>query len=146
MDNGCPDQKLGRRDRRFPRVYSRSTLGNLNQETESFDTGQGQIYQEMRRSRRFKRPASLVSISATDHSVQIALDRFIKEAQYEIIDEYVSARVAKLLTTELLDPYIVLRRDGHFVLFLPEADRDDALEIITRLSATAQNQLRRRRV
>jgi hypothetical protein len=117
------------------------TLGSLNQETETFDTGQSQIYQEMRRSRRFKRPASLLSISATDHSVQISLDRFIKEAQYEIIDEYVSARIAEFLTTELLDPYIVLRRNDHFIIFLPEANRDDAVAIIKQLSSIAQEQL-----
>ena len=117
------------------------TLGNLNQETETFDTGQSQIYHEIRRSRRFKRPASLLAISATDHSTQISLDRFIKEAQYEIIDKYVCARVAKFLAGELLEPYIILRRDDRFIIFLPETDRDDALEIIKQISATAQEKL-----
>ena len=117
------------------------TLGHLEKEAITFETGQSRIYHEIRRARRFQRPASLVTLSATDHSIETSLDSFIKEAQYEIIDNYVSARVAGFLAEELRDPNIILRRDDHFVVLLPEATREEADEMIKQLNSAAQENL-----
>ncbi|MDX1415154.1 MAG: hypothetical protein R3293_13235 [Candidatus Promineifilaceae bacterium] len=117
------------------------TVGRREQRTDPFDTGQSQIYHEIRRSRRFQRPATLLALSASERSVQVSLDRFIKDAQREIVDRYVEARVANFLTTELDDLNIILQRDDHFVILLPEVDRERAHEIINQLKAAGQENL-----
>ena len=125
----------------FRESLTKLTVGRLEQETGPFDTGQSQIYHEIRRSRRYKRPATLLAISASDHSIQISLDRFIKDAQYEIIDKYIDARIAKFLSTELGDLNIILQRDDHFIVLLPEADRKGAVEIINQLKTAGEESL-----
>jgi GGDEF domain-containing protein len=125
----------------FRESITKLTVGRLGKEADPFDTGQSQIYQEIRRARRYQRPATLLAIGAKQHEIQESLDRFIADAQYEIIDRYVEARIAEFLSTELGDLNIILQRDDHFIVLLPEADRDDALEIMNRLRAAGQESL-----
>lgn len=125
----------------FLEFITNLSIGGLEQGTDSFDTGQSQIYHEIRRSRRYQRPASLLAISASEHSFQYSLDSFIKDAQLEIIDKYVDARIAKFLSTELGDLNIILHRDDHFIVFLPEAGRERAVEIINQLKVAGQESL-----
>ncbi len=122
-------------------AMTKLTIGRLEKEAEPFDTGQSQIYQEIRRSRRYQRPASLLAISATEHSIQVSLDHFIKDAQQEIIDRYIDARIGKFLSTELGDLNIILQRGDHFVALLPEADHERASEIINQLRISGQESL-----
>jgi GGDEF domain-containing protein len=125
----------------FLESITKLTVGRLGKEADPFDTGQSQIYQEIRRARRYQRPATLLSIGAPEHEVQISLDRFIADAQHEILDRYVEARVAEFLSTELGDLNIILQRDDHFIVLLPEADRDNALQIMKRLRIAGQESL-----
>ena len=125
----------------FRESITKLTVGRLEKGTDPFDTGQSQIYQEIRRARRYQRPATLLAIGASEHSLQISLDRFVKDAQYEIVDKYVEARIANFLSTELGDLNIILQRDDHFIVLLPEADRDEALEIMNRLRTDGQESL-----
>ncbi|NCF65121.1 MAG: hypothetical protein GWP61_04050 [Chloroflexi bacterium] len=125
----------------FRESITKLTVGRLEKGTDPFDTGQSQIYQEIRRARRYQRPATLLAIGVSEHSLQISLDRFVKDAQYEIVDKYVEARIANFLSTELGDLNIILQRDDHFIVLLPEADRDEALEIMNRLRTDGQESL-----
>ncbi len=117
------------------------TLGRLKHQAYPFDEGQGQIYHEIRRARRFKREAALLAISPTNQSVKLSLNRFIQEAQREIIDQYVDARIAELLVDELGDSGIIVQRDNHFITLLPESDREDAIEVANRLKSIASESL-----
>ena len=64
-----------------------------------------------------------------------------QEAQDEIINEYVSARVADLLVKELHNSDIILQRDEHFVTLLPETDRETAVKVIKRIEKAAKEKL-----
>lgn len=125
----------------FRESITKLTVGRLGKEADPFDTGQSQIYQEIRRARRYQRPATLLAIGAKQHEIQESLDRFIIDAQREIIDRYVEARIAEFLSTELGDLNIILQRDDHFIVLLPEADRDGALKTIKRLRSAGQESL-----
>jgi GGDEF domain-containing protein len=125
----------------FRESITKLTIGHLEKETDPFDTGQSQIYHEIRRSRRYQRPATLLAIRASGHSVQISLDRFIKDAQHEIIDKYVNGRIAKFLSTELGDLNIILQRGDHFIILLPEANQEKAAEIMNQLRNAGQESL-----
>jgi len=125
----------------FRKSITKLTVGHLEKETDPFDTGQSQIYHEIRRSRRYQRPATLLAIRASEHSVQISLDRFIKDAQHEIINKYIDGRIAKFLSTELGDLNIILQRGDHFIVLLPEANQEDAVEIMNQLRSAGQESL-----
>ncbi|MCA9947306.1 MAG: hypothetical protein KC449_27695, partial [Anaerolineales bacterium] len=117
------------------------TLGHLKQDTQPFEDGQGQIYREVRRARQYKRPVALLSVVPTEETKQMQLNRFIEEAQREILDAYVSARVASLLVEQLKDYDVITQRDRHFIVLLPETDREKVAEIVERLKRTAREQL-----
>lgn len=117
------------------------TLGHLKQDTQPFEGGQGQIYREVRRARQYKRPVALLSIVPTEETKQMQLNRFVEEAQREILNAYVSARVANLLVEQLKDYDVITQRDRHFIVLLPETDREKVSEIIERLKRTAREQL-----
>ncbi len=117
------------------------TISQLDKGTYPFETGQGAIYREIRRARAAERQAALVAISITDESLQGSINRFIEEAQRDIIQKYISARVAHLLIGELRDYDVITKRDNHFVALLPELDREKANEVVTKLEAAAKEKL-----
>jgi hypothetical protein len=117
------------------------TVSQLNKGTAPFETGQGQLYREIRRARINQRPAALVTIGVTDQSYQMSLNRFIEEAQMEIIRHYVSARMANLLITNLRDFDVITQRGSHFVALLPETSREEALKITDQLAQAALSSL-----
>lgn len=119
---------------------ARVTLSHLD-DASTFDDGQGLIYREIRRARRRQRPLALLALKPTAASVSYSLDRFLEEAQAEIIQHYIGASVANLLLTTLEDYDIVTRRNGHFIVVLPEADEDELEETIGRLQREARDRL-----
>ena len=52
------------------------TLGHLAAEAQPFEVGQGQIYREIRRARRYHRPAALLAIAAEDASLELSFNSF----------------------------------------------------------------------
>lgn len=119
---------------------ARVTMSHLN-DASPFDDGQSLIYREIRRARRRQRPLALLALKPTAASVSYSLDRFLEEAQAEIIEHYIRASVADLLLTTLEDFDIVTRRNDHFIVVLPEAGADELEETIGRLQREARSRL-----
>jgi GGDEF domain-containing protein len=117
------------------------TIRHLKEEVYSFNTGQGRIYREIRRARRYRRPVALLAITVTEESLQLSLDRFIQEAQREIIKKYIAARIAELLVEELQDSDVIAQRNDHFITLLPETQQEDIPERIKRLETAAMEKL-----
>jgi GGDEF domain-containing protein len=132
---------LGKRLALIGETIADLTLGQLTDRTESFEAGQGLIYREIRRARRYRRPATLLAISPEVASLDLTLNRFIQDLQREIIHQYVAVRVARMLMEELHDSDVITRRNSHFVALLPETSREDVDEIICQLEAAAEEKL-----
>jgi GGDEF domain-containing protein len=126
---------------RLNKVVSNLTIGELNKGSYHFEIGQGQIYREIRRARHYKRPAALLSISVSEKSLNLALEKLVQDAQQRIIQDYVAARIAKFLVEELQDTDVVAQRDDHFITLLPETTRDDVSDIVKRLQSSARQKL-----
>ena len=114
------------------------TIGHLKDGTHPFETGQGHLYREMRRARHHQHPVTLIALTATPDSMDMSLDLFIRQAQQEIIQEYINAKIAHLLVEELEDYDVITQRGDHFIILLPETDRERAVEVARRLKARAQ--------
>ena len=131
------------------KVITSLTIGDLHDEHQPFETGQAQIYREIRRARRHQRAAALLAVTAAETSGESAtkrlqetpLYRFVEEVRSETLEKYVSARLAELLVAELGDLAIVTKRNNHFVTLLPETDRERVQEITRKLQIAAKEKL-----
>jgi hypothetical protein len=127
--------------REFREAAVELTSNQFYNGTYGFDDGQGQFYREIRRARRYARPATLLAISATASSQKLSLNRFVKEAQDEIVKRYVDGRVARTLKEELPDCDVIAQRNDHFIILLPEIDRQELDGILNRLHTAAKEKL-----
>lgn len=116
-------------------------VDQLMDRAQPFETGQAEIYREIQRARLYRRPLSLLAVSAKGESVEFSFDRIKKEMQEKAIEKYVAARLANLLLEEMNDCDIITQRDDHFIVLLPEVNRESVVEVITKLSAAAQEEL-----
>lgn len=123
------------------RTVSELSIQNLNKGISGFESGQEMIYREIRRARLHHRPAAILSISASPASIQVSLSRFIQEAQQELIQHYIRARMANLLVNKLKDQDVVTVRDGHFIVLLSEIEGSKVNVVTTRLKTAAKKQL-----
>lgn len=121
-------------------VVARLTLSQLR-EGFPFEVGQSLIYREIRRARINDRPLALLSIAPDQNSVATAIDRFVKEAQEEIMKRYVDARIADMLLEELQDFNIVTQRNDHFIALLAETRPENVERTIKQLRAASLEKL-----
>jgi len=134
-------RQIGRELFDFNEAVDELTVGQLNKSNYPFEIGQGQIYREVRRARNYQRPAALLAISVTEDSLNLSLNRFIQEAQRDMIKKFIAAHTANLIVGELKDSDVVVQRDDHFVALLPEASRDNVREVVERLEAAGREKL-----
>ncbi len=126
----------------FQTALFHNMVGELENRTQPFDeSGQAGIYREVRRARLFERPLALLAISLAPRGVQAAKDRFMREMTQRMLGQYVTARVADLLSRGLKDCDVIVRRNCHFVVLLPETRPEQARAVSQRLQADAQQKL-----
>lgn len=106
-----------------------------------FTEGQAEIYREIRRARRFHRPLTLLTVSATRQSLELSLNRLIEEVQQLTVRQYAMARIGDLLAAETKDCDIITYRDGEFVALLPETQPGQVAELSERLAQAALEKL-----
>lgn len=116
-------------------------LGHLRDRSQPFEHGQSELYREVRRARKHRRPLALLAISATPESVNVSLDRFTAQLHRECIQHYVSARVAELLSQEMKDCSVISRNGEQFLTVVPEADRETAAIVADKLKKIARDKL-----
>jgi hypothetical protein len=106
-----------------------------------FQTGQAEMYREVRRARNYRRPLALFAVSTASDNHNAPLNHFIEEVQRERVREYVAARIAHLLSNEMKDCDIITRRNSHFVILVPEVSRPEAEALLKKLEGTAKEKL-----
>lgn len=121
-------------------AVARLTLSQLR-EGFPFEVGQSLIYREIRRARVNDRPLALLSIAPEKASLATAVDRFVREAQEEIMTRYIEARIADMLIDELQDFNIVTQRNDHFIALLAETTPENVEKTISQLRAASLEKL-----
>ncbi len=106
-----------------------------------FETGQAEMYREVRRARDFHRPLALLAIATAGDVQEATLNRIIEEVQHESVKKYVAARIAHLLAEETKDCDIITQRNNHFVILLPEVGRSEAAARLRKVENAARQKL-----
>ena len=104
----------------FERAIAHITIGQATALSEPFSTGQAEMYQEVRRARHHQRPLALLAIGVEKESIQVALDRMVRETQQAMMKRYVLSDVARTLCDKLEDYDIIAHQNDHFLVLLPE--------------------------
>jgi hypothetical protein len=125
-------------------------VGQINEEVQSFDSGQGLIYREIRRARRYGRPLALLAVAAAGEprkgqhnngAEPLPLQRFAGEMQREFLRRYLLTQLANLLVETLDDSAIITQRAGHFVILLPEIGDEQLAELRKQLERAAEEKI-----
>jgi len=98
---------------------------------ESIDTEE--LYRELKRCRRFQHPVVLLHVETDGEMNDEALKTIMKELNKSIVERYMQARVAKLLSEDLRDSDLVAQHENGFIVLMPETksdEIDDLLEMI----------------
>ena len=125
----------------FERALAHMTIGPVGVPLDSPTTGQAEMYREIRRARHHRRPLSMVALGIEEGSIQVALDRLVKETQETMMKRYVLADVARTLCSELEDYNLIARCDDCFLILLPEVSSEKLGTIIDRLRTVVYDQV-----
>jgi len=110
-----------------PRLYETTTTEDL--------------YREVKRSRRFRHPLSLVVIRSDFDPESVRLNRILLEFQQTLATRYLQARLARMLSEELRDYDLIAWERDSFVVLLPETTPEDASRVAQRISKQAEKAL-----
>ncbi len=125
----------------FERAVARITIGQNDALTESFSTGQAEMYREIRRARHHQRPLALMAIGVEKTSIQVALDRMVQEVQQAMMKRYVMSDVARRLCDKLEDYDIIAQNNDHFLVLLPEVTLEELSDLSDQLRRAISEQV-----
>lgn len=129
----------------FEEAAEETLMIHLSDTVLSFAEGQRQIVQEVRRARRFGRPMSLVTVSATDGGRRRAVNKILAEMQQSLAERSLRSRLVNVIQQEIRECDIVTHRDlgvgGELMLVLPEADQATADEVARRIQLATEQEL-----
>ena len=121
----------------FTNLFIKPLTKGINQ----FESSQSQIYREIRRARQHQKEVTLLAVGVNEHSMQLNMNRFIRDFENEIIQSYVNARVGNIFVEKLQITDIVAQRNAHFVILLPDTGIEETKKIILRLRSNAKETL-----
>src|SRR5690606_1051028 len=99
------------------------------------------LYREVKRSRRFQHPLSLLVIKPRLDPTSVRLNDLMLDLQRAMSARYFQARLVKFLSEELRDTDLVAIDGDDFVVLLPETAERDASDLLERLSRQAYQEL-----
>lgn len=113
----------------FEDVIARITFDYIGKLPRPFSDGQGSMYREVKRARRYNRPVAVIALKVNKEEIQVALPQMVKEVQQAMMREYVLAGIARILNESIHDFDTIALRDNNFILVLPEISSEEAIRI-----------------
>lgn len=132
---------IGRNFEEFRQAAVSTLVSSLYERAKPLETGQSDMYRELRRARAFQRPVTVLTLSPSASDVHVALDRFTHQVQLEIVSDYMRARLAGLLAAATRDCDIITHDGESFVILLAETSQEEAAALAETLKQTAKKQL-----
>ena len=116
-------------------------VSHINDRSRPFEDGQEDLFREIRRARKYKRPLALLAVSVSRNTNNKMLTPLIREFERDSLSQYTMAKISEVLSAEMKDCSIITRRNGHLVMLLPETERAEAQELVNFLMLSAQDKL-----
>ncbi len=134
---------LGRSLEEFIVAVGEMTFSNKGGRLRSANEAHEFVDSEMSSSRRFQRPLSLVLLQGDASSMNMAMHRLIQDIQRSMMQRYLMATLARVLSRYLRRTDIIIEGEqpGRLVLVAPETTTAQAQVLGSRLQQLAQEQL-----
>ncbi|WP_153558899.1 nucleotidyl cyclase domain-containing protein [Roseimaritima sediminicola] len=94
---------------------------------------QSEIVREVRRARQYDRPIAVLTLQPVDQAASDTLDRFSNDFKEALLEQYVSARVARCVSEQLRQYDILTQSDDRLIALLPELSREEGLAMAAQL-------------
>jgi len=128
--------------REFEDVIANVTFNYIGKLPKPFSEGQGTIYTEVKRARRYHRPLALIALRVNEADFQIVLPEMVKEVQQAMMREYTMAGIARILGENMHDFDTIAVRDNNFILVLPEISTEETAHIAQKLEDTVKEKMK----
>lgn len=125
----------------FEQAVAHITIGQIDEAAYKNLHGHAEMYREVRRARQYERPLSLLAIEIDEQSIQVALDRIVREAQDTLMKRYVISDIAHVLCSELEDYNLITQENHHFLVMLPEIAQERVNDLMNRLQNLVTEQV-----
>lgn len=128
--------------REFEDVVANVTFNYIGKLPKPFSEGQGMIYTEVKRARRYHRPLALIALKVNEADFQIVLPEMVKEVQQAMMREYIMAGIARILGENMHDFDTIAVRDNNFILVLPEISAEETAHIAQKLEDAVKEKMK----
>jgi len=116
-------------------VMDALALGAFPNRVKDFDTESQSIKIEFTRSRRYKRPLSLLVLEA-DHVERINAREVVKSIQIDLMHRFTLARIGQIIDDRIRQTDHVMKdHRGRFVILCPETELADAILLAKRIES-----------
>lgn len=143
MINLVLSYRLGQAVDEFRRAVETVTFSDKARHLRSLAEAREMVDVEMLRSRRTERPLSVLLFQADPSSLNMAMHRLVQELQRSMMQRYVLATTANVLSRHLRRTDVVLedQQPGRLVLLAPETSEDEAIGISRRVTQLIHDHL-----
>lgn len=100
------------------------------------------MQREMRRARRYERPLAIVTVRPRDPSLGAALHLLVAQLEQDLVNRYSRGRLAEVLLDETKSNDLVAWDGDQFVIMLPETDRNQAVQMLSRVTGRIESLLK----
>ncbi len=126
----------------FEDVIANITFGYIGKLPQSFFDGQGHMYREVKRARRYNRPLAVIALNVDESDINVALPQMVKKVQHAMMRQYVLAGIARILDNNIHDFETIALRGNNFILVLPEITGEEADQIAQKLQGAVKENLK----
>jgi len=119
------------------------TMADVGRHLSSLDEAGELIRTEIKRSRHYERPFSVILVEPNPQSIKMVLNRVLQEAQQTIMNRYALAKVAQVMRQQLrlMDMVFEDKENGRLIILSPEATTKDSTVLASRVESALTNQL-----
>jgi GGDEF domain-containing protein len=127
----------------FESIIEKVTLPKYGERIVPLKAADEEIKTEFIRSRRHNRPLSVMVVDIDLANQKANLERIVKDVQQVMVQRFVIASMAQLITKEARRTDMILEQDpnGAFILLCPETNTEGSAILADRIQAMAQERL-----
>lgn len=127
----------------FEQTIENITFGKIRKRVRTLDEAKEEIKTEILRSRRYRRPISLMVIKVDPASVKVALHRTVEEVQRAMMERYVFLGLARIISKKVRRMDILVEQEGkeQFLVLCPETNASGVTNALSRIQQAARENL-----